>query len=101
MAAPSHTPRFDATALLLGLIFAFAWSSAFTSARIIVSEAPPLLSLSLRFAISGVIGLALAFALGQRLRLTPLVLRSVLVFGLCQNALYLGLNFVAMQWIEP
>jgi drug/metabolite transporter (DMT)-like permease len=22
------------------------------------------------------------------------------VFGLCQNALYLGLNFVAMQWVE-
>ncbi len=26
--------------------------------------------------------------------------RAVLVFGLCQNAIYLGLNFTAMQWIE-
>jgi drug/metabolite transporter (DMT)-like permease len=23
-----------------------------------------------------------------------------MIFGLCQNALYLGLNFIAMQWIE-
>ena len=22
------------------------------------------------------------------------------MFGLCQNALYLGLNFIAMQWVE-
>ena len=90
----------DIKALILGLLFAFAWSYAFTSARLIVSEAPPLLALSLRFAISGTIGVVLAFTLGERLRLTPLVIRSVVVFGLCQNALYLGLNFMAMQWIE-
>ncbi|MEM7710205.1 MAG: DMT family transporter [Pseudomonadota bacterium] len=90
----------DIRALLLGLTFALMWSSAFTSARIIVAEAPPLLSLSLRFAMSGVLGLAIAFALGQRLSLTPAQWRAVIVFGICQNALYLGLNFVAMQWIE-
>ena len=60
----------DPRALLLGLTFAVMWSSAFTSARIIVAEAPPILSLSLRFAISGVLGCAIAFALGERLRLT-------------------------------
>ena len=26
--------------------------------------------------------------------------RAVVILGLCQNALYLGLNWVAMQWIE-
>ncbi|MEM8851471.1 MAG: DMT family transporter [Pseudomonadota bacterium] len=90
----------DIRALLLGLTFALMWSSAFTSARIIVAEAPPLLSLSLRFAISGALGIAIAFGLGQRLRLTAGQWRAVVVFGVCQNALYLGLNFVAMQWIE-
>ncbi|MCK0168403.1 DMT family transporter [Jannaschia sp. S6380] len=90
----------DARAILYGLTFALMWSSAFTSARIIVAEAPPILSLSLRFAISGVLGIAIAYALGQRLRLTRGQWRAVIVFGLCQNALYLGLNFVAMQWIE-
>ncbi|PWJ17513.1 DMT family transporter [Jannaschia seohaensis] len=90
----------DLRALVLGLLFALMWSSAFTSARIIVSEAPPLLSLSLRFAISGALGVALAYAMGQRMALTRGQWRAVVVFGICQNALYLGLNFVAMQWVE-
>ncbi|MEM9797567.1 MAG: DMT family transporter [Pseudomonadota bacterium] len=90
----------DLRALLLGLAFAAMWSSAFTSARIIVAEAPPILSLSLRFGLSGALGLILARLLGESLRLTPAQWRAVIVFGLCQNALYLGLNFVAMQEIE-
>lgn len=90
----------DVRALAMGLTFALIWSSAFTSARIIVAAAPPLMSLSVRFAISGCIGIAIALALGQTFRLTPNQWRAVVIFGLCQNAVYLGLNFVAMQWIE-
>lgn len=90
----------DIRAIFMGLAFAFMWSSAFTSARIIVADAPPLYSLSLRFFISGVIGVAIARALGQNWNLTRGQWRAVLIFGVCQNALYLGLNFVAMQWIE-
>lgn len=90
----------DIRALILGLAFALMWSSAFTSARIIVSEAPPILSLALRFLISGGLGVALALAIGQNARLTRGQWKAVVVFGVCQNALYLGLNFVAMQWIE-
>ena len=90
----------DLRALTYGLLFALMWSSAFTSARIIVAEAPPILSLALRFAVSGAIGVALALALGQRMRLTRGQWRAVVVFGLCQNALYLGLNFVAMQSVQ-
>ncbi|GIT91356.1 peptide ABC transporter permease [Jannaschia pagri] len=90
----------DMRAAIYGLAFALMWSSAFTSARIIVAEAPPILSLSLRFAISGGLGVALAYAMRQRMRLTGSQWRAVAVFGVCQNALYLGLNFVAMQWIE-
>jgi len=90
----------DIRALFLWLAFALMWSSAFTSARIIVAEAPPILSLALRFLISGGIGVALAFAMGQTVRLTRGQWSAVVVFGVCQNALYLGLNFVAMQWIE-
>jgi drug/metabolite transporter (DMT)-like permease len=90
----------DIRALLLGLAFAAMWSSAFTSARIIVADAPPLTALALRFLISGLIGIALARALGQGWRLTRAQWRATIVFGLCQNALYLGLYFVAMQTIE-
>lgn len=90
----------DFRALLLGLIFALIWSSAFTSARIIVEAAPPLTALSLRFFLSGLLGIGIALALGQSFRLTRTQWRAVLIFGICQNALYLGLNFVAMQTVE-
>ena len=90
----------DLRAIGMGLLFALIWSSAFTSARIIVADAPPLASLALRFLVSGVIGIAIAKAFGQSMRLTRDQWKATLVFGLCQNALYLGLNFFAMQTIE-
>ncbi len=90
----------DLRAILMGLAFVFMWSSAFTSARIIVEYAPPLASLSLRFFVSGVIGVLIAKAMGQSFRLSRNQWRATIIFGVCQNALYLGLNFVAMQTVE-
>ena len=90
----------DLRALAMGLAFAFMWSSAFTSARIIVADAPPITALAIRFVISGLLGIAIAAAIGQKISLTRGQWISVAVFGVSQNALYLGLNFVAMQWIE-
>ncbi len=90
----------DIRAILMGLAFAFMWSSAFTSARIIVADAPPLTALAIRFAVSGLIAIGIAVAMGQSWRLTRPQWRATIIFGLCQNALYLGLNFVAMQTIE-
>ena len=60
----------DLRAIAMGLAFALMWSSAFTSARIIVADASPLYSLALRFLISGLLGIAIAWALGQSWRLT-------------------------------
>ncbi|MDD9717859.1 DMT family transporter [Dinoroseobacter sp. PD6] len=90
----------DLRALVMGLGFALMWSSAFTSARIIVAAAPPLTTLSLRFLISGLIAVGIALALGQTWRLSRTQWKATFLFGLCQNALYLGLNFVAMQTVQ-
>jgi drug/metabolite transporter (DMT)-like permease len=90
----------DLRAIFMGLAFALMWSSAFTSARMIVADAPPLTALALRFLVSGLIGVSIAAALGQTARLTPSQWRATIIFGICQNAIYLGFNFVAMQWIE-
>mgnify|MGYP001822776250 CR=1 FL=1 len=90
----------DIRAILMGLAFVLMWSSAFTSARIIVADAPPITTLAVRFVISGLLGMAIAAWLGQKIQLTRGQWISVVVFGICQNALYLGLNFVAMQWLE-
>lgn len=90
----------DFRALAMGLAFAFMWSSAFTSARMIVLDAPPLTALTARFVVSGLVGIALARAMGESWRLTRGQWRATIIFGICQNAAYLGLNFIAMQWIE-
>jgi drug/metabolite transporter (DMT)-like permease len=90
----------DIRAIAMGLAFAFMWSSAFTSASIIVESAPPLGALSIRFLLSGLIAVVIAAALGQSMRLTNAQWRGTIVFGICQNALYLGLNFMAVQWID-
>jgi drug/metabolite transporter (DMT)-like permease len=90
----------DIRAILLGIAFAFMWSSAFTSARIIVADASPLMALSVRYLISGLIGVGIALAMGQSWRLTPGQWRATIIFGILQNAVYLGTNFVAMQTIQ-
>lgn len=90
----------DLRAIGMGLAFALMWSSAFTSARIIVAAAPPLTTLSLRFFLSGLLAVLIALALKQSFRLTRAQWGATVLFGICQNALYLGLNFVAMQTVE-
>lgn len=84
----------------MGLAFALMWSSAFTSARIIVTDASPLAALTLRYLLSGLLGVGIARAMGQSWHLTRAQWRATIVFGILQNAVYLGLNFVAMQSIE-
>jgi drug/metabolite transporter (DMT)-like permease len=90
----------DLRALAMGIVFVTMWSSAFTSARIVVADAPPFLALSVRFLISGLIALGIGWAMGQRIRLGRAQWGAVVIFGLCQNALYLGLNFEAMRTVE-
>ncbi|MBJ6371854.1 DMT family transporter [Sedimentitalea arenosa] len=90
----------DTRAIFMGLAFALMWSSAFTSARIIVADASPLFSLALRFLVSGLLGVAIARVMGQSWHLTRRQWYATILFGICQNALYLGLNFVAMQTVE-
>ncbi|MCC6306371.1 MAG: DMT family transporter [Rhodobacteraceae bacterium] len=90
----------DIRAIAMGLAFALMWSSAFTSARIIVIDASPLAALAARFLVSGLLGVGLARAFGQSWRLTAAQWQATVLFGVCQNGLYLGLNFIAMQWIE-
>ncbi|QBF29768.1 DMT family transporter [Thalassococcus sp. S3] len=90
----------DIRAIFMGLAFALMWSSAFSSARIIVADAAPIYALAVRFLISGLIGVLIALFLGQSWRLTPAQWRATILFGICQNALYLGFNFVAMQTVQ-
>jgi drug/metabolite transporter (DMT)-like permease len=90
----------DVKALIMGIAFAAMWSSAFTSARIAVMDAPPFLFLTARFLLSGGLAIILAYSAGQRIELDRKGWTAVILFGALQNAVYLGFNFVAAQWLE-
>ncbi|WP_128255102.1 DMT family transporter [Falsirhodobacter deserti] len=90
----------DWRSLAMGIGFALMWSSAFTTGRMIVMDAPPLHALAMRFLVAGLIGVAIAATMGQTARLTRAQWRGTFLFGLFQNVIYLGCNFVAMQWLQ-
>jgi len=92
----------DTHSIGLGILFSLIWSSAFTSAKIVVEFSPPFLALGVRFMIAGIIGLLIVRVSGQsiRLNLTKRDWFAIISFGICQNTLYLGLNFFAMKKID-
>ena len=92
--------RLDLISILMGIFFSILWSSAFSTAKIIIFQIQPFTALAIRFGISAVIAMGIACALGQSFRLTRKQLYGVLIFGVCQNGIYLSANFVAMQWID-
>ena len=94
-----ETGGVDATAVLMGVAFAAIWSSAFTSAKIAVADAPPFLMLGVRFALSGLGAVLVALIAGQRFPRGRRTWILIGIFGLCQNSLYLGLNFLAMTTV--
>ncbi len=92
--------KMDIKSIVMGISFALMWSSAFTAARVAVAYAAPLHLLAFRFLISGILALVIARLLGEHWSLSRRQWFAVIMFGIFQNGIYLGTNFVAMQWIE-
>ena len=86
--------------LVMGLTFILFWSSAFTSAKILVSNSPPLLILGIRFLLTGTIGFLINNIFFGKVKLNNSDWKFIYIFGFCQNTLYLGLNFLAMNKID-
>ena len=84
----------------LGVGFAFIWASAFPFAKIGIQFCPPLLFLFLRFSIAGLFSILLGLLLGQKLTFNGHDFLSIVIFGLMQNGLYLGLIFLALTKID-
>ena len=86
---------------LLIAVFCVLWSSAFSVTKLALSDCPPLLLLSARFLIAGLILIASAMLAGTKWRsLTKRDLGALALLGIANNALYLGLNYVGMQGIS-
>jgi drug/metabolite transporter (DMT)-like permease len=100
--APSRqTPRADLNMLPIYIgAFCFLWSFAFVAGKIGVTDCPPLILLSARFLLAGV--LILGFSVTRRDDCS-LSLREIGVFailGIANNALYLGLGYIGLQTIS-
>ena len=77
--------------------FCLLWASAFSVAKLAIADCPPLIVLTARFLIAGVVTLGAAAILGMRLNLGR---RNLLVFallGVANQAVYLGLSYVGIR----
>jgi len=85
--------------LLVG-VFCLVWASAFSVAKLAIADCPPLILLTIRFLLAGVVILGLAAIGGLPLRLSR---KDVLVFsvlGIANQAAYLALSYVGLRSIS-
>jgi drug/metabolite transporter (DMT)-like permease len=100
--APSvAVPRvqFNWLPVLIGL-FCLLWSFAFVAGKIGVTDCPPLLFLTVRFLLAGILILGISALRSER---WDLGWRDVVVFsilGVANNALYLGLGYTGLQTVS-
>jgi drug/metabolite transporter (DMT)-like permease len=81
--------------------FCLIWSSAFSAAKIALADCPPLLLLTARFLIAGLVVLGAAAVSGTNWRaLSRRDLLALAALGIANNALYLGLNYIGMRSIS-
>src|SRR5262249_30955979 len=82
---------------ILIVTFCLLWSSAFAAAKAALIDCPPLLLLTARWLFAGGLTLAIASARPGAWRVPGRALGVPILLGLANNALYLGLNNLAMQ----
>jgi drug/metabolite transporter (DMT)-like permease len=92
-------PRLTALPLLIAT-FCLLWSFAFVAGKIGVTYCPPLILLTARFGLAGLLILAISAFRGDGWELSR---RDVLVFailGVANNALYLGLGYTGLKSVS-
>jgi drug/metabolite transporter (DMT)-like permease len=86
---------------VLVAMFCLLWSSAFSATKLALVDCPPLLLLTARFLIAGVVMIGAAAVSGTTwwsvARRDLIVLAAL---GVANNALYLGLIYVGMRSIR-
>jgi len=82
---------------ILIVTFCLLWSSAFAAAKAALIDCPPLLLVTARCLLAGGLTLAIAAARPGAWRVSRRDFGVLILLGLANNALYLGLNNLAMQ----
>ena len=92
--------RFNPLPLYIAL-FCLLWSFAFVAGKIGVTDCPPLILLTARFSLAGIVILAFTALRGELL--SSLTWRDAAVFallGVANNALYLGLGYTGLKTVS-
>ncbi len=96
---PVPRARFNPLPLYIAL-FCLLWSFAFVAGKIGVTDCPPLILLTARFSLAGILILGISALRGEG---WPLTWRDATVFavlGVANNALYLGLGYTGLKTVS-
>jgi drug/metabolite transporter (DMT)-like permease len=77
--------------------FCLLWASAFSVAKLAIADCPPLIVLTARFLLAGVVILGAAALFGLRLSLSRRELLLFALLGIANQAVYLGLSYVGIR----
>lgn len=91
--------RFNTLPLAIGL-FCLLWSFAFVAGKIGVTDCPPLILLTARFSLAGILILGLSAFRRDAWQLTWREAAMFAVLGLANNALYLGLGYTGLKYVS-
>jgi drug/metabolite transporter (DMT)-like permease len=84
---------------LMVIAFCLLWSSAFGVAKLAITDCPPLLLLTFRFLLAGVVMLGAAALTGVSLKLSRRDLILFAALGIANQAVYLGIGYVGLKSI--
>jgi drug/metabolite transporter (DMT)-like permease len=91
--------RFNPLPLYIAL-FCLLWSFAFVAGKIGVTDCPPLILLTARFSLAGVVILGITAIRSEGWQLTWRDAAVFAVLGVANNALYLGLGYTGLKTVS-
>lgn len=96
--APSSSLRIPLPVAVLA--FCLLWSSAFSVAKLAIADCPPLILLTTRFLLAGVLMLGLAAITGVSLKMSRRDLLLFAALGVANQAVYLGIGYVGLKTVS-
>jgi drug/metabolite transporter (DMT)-like permease len=91
--------RFNPLPLYIGL-FCLVWSFAFVAGKTGVTYCPPLILLSARFLLAGILILGISAVRGDAWQMSWRDVAVFAILGVANNALYLGLGYTGLKTVS-
>ncbi len=91
--------RFNPLALYIG-VFCLLWSFAFVAGKIGVTDCPPLILLTARFSLAGILILGISALRNEKWQMTWRDAAVFAILGVANNALYLGLGYTGLKTVS-